>query len=59
VGFKRKPPRFLSAGDVVEVSIDGIGTISNPVVEEPNGRGARDDDALGSRLEAVPPSGAR
>jgi 2-keto-4-pentenoate hydratase/2-oxohepta-3-ene-1,7-dioic acid hydratase in catechol pathway len=34
VGSKRKPPRFLKAGDRVEVSISGIGTLENPVVEE-------------------------
>ena len=27
------PPRFLQAGDVVEVEIQGIGTLSNPVRE--------------------------
>jgi 2-keto-4-pentenoate hydratase/2-oxohepta-3-ene-1,7-dioic acid hydratase in catechol pathway len=27
------PPRSLQAGDVVEVEIDGIGTLRNPVVE--------------------------
>lgn len=34
VGFTRKPPVFLKAGDVVEVAIDGLGTLSNPVVAE-------------------------
>jgi 2-keto-4-pentenoate hydratase/2-oxohepta-3-ene-1,7-dioic acid hydratase in catechol pathway len=34
VGSKRKPPRFLKAGDRVEVEISGIGTLENPVVEE-------------------------
>lgn len=34
VGFKQDPPRFLAAGDMVEVSISGVGTIRNPVVEE-------------------------
>ncbi|VTS03645.1 fumarylacetoacetate hydrolase family protein [Tuwongella immobilis] len=34
VGVARKPPVFLKAGDVVEVEIAGIGTISNPVIEE-------------------------
>ena len=29
VGMARKPPRFLKAGDVCEVEIDGIGTLSN------------------------------
>jgi acylpyruvate hydrolase len=32
VGFKRKPPVFLKAGDVVEVEIEGIGMIRNPVI---------------------------
>jgi 2-keto-4-pentenoate hydratase/2-oxohepta-3-ene-1,7-dioic acid hydratase in catechol pathway len=34
VGSKRKPPRFLRAGDRVEVEISGIGILENPVVEE-------------------------
>lgn len=32
VGFRRQPPIFLKAGDVVEVEIRGIGVIRNPVV---------------------------
>jgi 2-keto-4-pentenoate hydratase/2-oxohepta-3-ene-1,7-dioic acid hydratase in catechol pathway len=32
VGFARKPPVFLKAGDVVEVEIEGLGTLRNPVV---------------------------
>lgn len=32
VGFVRNPPRFLTPGDTVEVEIDGIGTLRNPVV---------------------------
>jgi acylpyruvate hydrolase len=32
VGFKRTPPIFLRDGDVVEVEIEKIGTIRNPVV---------------------------
>lgn len=31
VGFARKPPRFLQEGDVVEIDIDGIGTLRNEV----------------------------
>lgn len=31
VGFARRPPVFLSDGDVIEISIEGIGTLSNPV----------------------------
>lgn len=32
VGFARKPPVFLKPGDVVEVEIDGLGLLKNPVV---------------------------
>jgi 2-keto-4-pentenoate hydratase/2-oxohepta-3-ene-1,7-dioic acid hydratase in catechol pathway len=32
VGFARKPPVFLKSGDVVEVEIEGIGVLRNPVV---------------------------
>jgi 2-keto-4-pentenoate hydratase/2-oxohepta-3-ene-1,7-dioic acid hydratase in catechol pathway len=38
VGFARKPPVFLKPGDIVEVEIDGIGVLTNPVVSEPAGR---------------------
>jgi 2-keto-4-pentenoate hydratase/2-oxohepta-3-ene-1,7-dioic acid hydratase in catechol pathway len=31
VGDSRKPPRYLREGDVVEVSVGGVGTLSNPV----------------------------
>jgi 2-keto-4-pentenoate hydratase/2-oxohepta-3-ene-1,7-dioic acid hydratase in catechol pathway len=31
VGIGFDPPRYLASGDVVEVSIDGIGTLRNPV----------------------------
>jgi len=34
VGFARKPPRYLRAGDEVVVRIDGIGELRNPVVAE-------------------------
>ena len=34
VGMGRQPPLYLKAGDVVEVEIDGIGVLRNPVVEE-------------------------
>jgi 2-keto-4-pentenoate hydratase/2-oxohepta-3-ene-1,7-dioic acid hydratase in catechol pathway len=34
VGFTRKPPVFLKAGDVVEVEIDNIGVLRNPVMDE-------------------------
>jgi 2-keto-4-pentenoate hydratase/2-oxohepta-3-ene-1,7-dioic acid hydratase in catechol pathway len=32
VGFARKPPIFLKPGDVVEVEVEGLGVLSNPVV---------------------------
>jgi len=31
VGFARKPPVFMKDGDVAEVEIEGLGTLSNPV----------------------------
>jgi 2-keto-4-pentenoate hydratase/2-oxohepta-3-ene-1,7-dioic acid hydratase in catechol pathway len=31
VGIGFDPPRYLVSGDVVEISIDGIGTLRNPV----------------------------
>lgn len=34
VGFARTPPVWLNPGDIVEVSIEGIGTIRNNVVAE-------------------------
>jgi acylpyruvate hydrolase len=34
VGFTRKPPRFLVPGDVVRVTIGGLGTLENPIVAE-------------------------
>lgn len=36
VGGAMKPPRFLRAGDVVKIEIEGIGAIENAVVEEPS-----------------------
>jgi acylpyruvate hydrolase len=32
VGAARKPPRWLLAGDVVRVEIDGLGALENPVI---------------------------
>src|SRR5688572_27506774 len=32
VGFARKPPVFLQAGDVMEVEIEGLGILNTPVV---------------------------
>lgn len=35
VGAGFDPPRWLAAGDVVRVEIEGIGSLENPVVDEP------------------------
>jgi acylpyruvate hydrolase len=32
VGFARKPPVFLKPGDVMEVEVEGLGVLRNPVV---------------------------
>lgn len=34
VGFARKPPLYMKAGDVCEIEIEGVGLLSNPVVDE-------------------------
>ncbi|HVG57620.1 MAG TPA: fumarylacetoacetate hydrolase family protein [Hyalangium sp.] len=34
VGFARKPPIFMKPGDTIEVEIEGIGVLSNPIVAE-------------------------
>jgi acylpyruvate hydrolase len=34
VGGARTPPRFLRAGDVCRVEIDGVGILQNPVIRE-------------------------
>ncbi len=31
VGHKRRPPVFMKAGDLVEVCVEGIGTLRNPI----------------------------
>ena len=33
-GGRLDPPRWLVAGDVVEVEVEGIGVLSNPVADE-------------------------
>ncbi|MDT7951618.1 MAG: fumarylacetoacetate hydrolase family protein [Acetobacteraceae bacterium] len=34
VGMARKPPLWMKAGDVVEVTVEGIGTLRNPVADQ-------------------------
>jgi 2-keto-4-pentenoate hydratase/2-oxohepta-3-ene-1,7-dioic acid hydratase in catechol pathway len=33
VGYARKPPVFMRAGDVCEVEIEGVGTLQNPIAD--------------------------
>jgi 2-keto-4-pentenoate hydratase/2-oxohepta-3-ene-1,7-dioic acid hydratase in catechol pathway len=35
VGIARKPPLWLKAGDQISVVIEKIGTLANPVEDEP------------------------
>jgi len=50
VGFARKPPVWLQPGDVIEITIEGIGSIRNRVVDEPG-------DRSGWRWQPGPSSG--
>ena len=34
VGFARKPPVFMKAGDICEVEVEGMGILSNPIIDE-------------------------
>ncbi|MCA9906511.1 MAG: fumarylacetoacetate hydrolase family protein, partial [Anaerolineae bacterium] len=34
VGMARNPQRYMRPGDVVSISIEGLGTLTNPVVAE-------------------------
>jgi len=34
VGFARKPPIWMKAGDVCEVEVEGIGILRNAIVDE-------------------------
>lgn len=34
VGWSRKPPRFMQPGDTVEVEIEGIGVLRNPIAAQ-------------------------
>lgn len=35
VGHARKPPVWMKAGDTIEIEVEGIGILSNPVADEP------------------------
>lgn len=34
VGYARKPPVWMKAGDLVEVDIENIGVLRNPIADE-------------------------
>ena len=34
VGYARTPPVWMAPGDVCEIEIEGIGTLSNPIIDE-------------------------
>ncbi len=34
VGDSRNPPRYLRSGDVVEIDVEGVPTLRNPVEAE-------------------------
>lgn len=34
VGYARKPPVWMKPGDTVEIEIEGVGLLSNPIVQE-------------------------
>jgi 2-keto-4-pentenoate hydratase/2-oxohepta-3-ene-1,7-dioic acid hydratase in catechol pathway len=34
VGYARTPPVFMRAGDIIEIEIDGIGILKNPIANE-------------------------
>lgn len=34
VGGKRNPPLWMKAGDIIEVEVGGVGTLSNPIADE-------------------------
>jgi 2-keto-4-pentenoate hydratase/2-oxohepta-3-ene-1,7-dioic acid hydratase in catechol pathway len=35
VGWSKNPPRFMKPGDVVEVEVEGVGVLRNPIVAQP------------------------
>ncbi|MFG1220829.1 fumarylacetoacetate hydrolase family protein [Xanthobacter wiegelii] len=42
VGFARTPPRFMQAGDLIEIEIEGIGILANTIVDEASGAGEQE-----------------
>ena len=50
VGIVRQPPVFLRPGDSVRIEIDGIGTLENPVIAEPDDTAFIENPTGGSEL---------
>lgn len=50
VGFARKPPIFLRPGDMMEVQVEGIGALGNPVV-------AAEENVAQTSVSAFTPQG--
>lgn len=38
VGHARRPPVWMKAGDTIEIEMEGIGVLRNPVIDEPSRR---------------------
>ena len=53
VGFARKPPIWLQPGDVIEVTIEGIGTIRNRLVAETGFPGSWRWSAAGTNTDTL------
>jgi len=53
VGFRRTPPRFLVAGDIVEVEVEGLGSLTNPVAGDRADWTAEPGPDIGARCGAV------
>ena len=53
VGFARKPPIWLQPGDVIEVTIEGIGTIRNRLVAETGPPGSWRWSAAGANTDTL------
>lgn len=51
VGFARVPPIFLGDGDLVEVEVEGIGVLRNPVAVAPSGASASGEASQPMPLE--------
>jgi len=35
VGYARKPPVFMQPGDTIEIEVEGVGILTNPIVADP------------------------